>query len=271
MIYLRRRDRLSNWFCDFCFARGLAQRFGYRLATPPMPGFSATSKIIQGEDVYGPVVCWQGNWPFDGHSGRRLVREELFRAPGQRIRLDGLFQRFELIADVREEIRGDWLRLDGAMPTRAAGDFLICLRLGDGDGKSKKMANGIKGMDQADADLNEAEIRRLVRTVRHERLYLLTGALGDPLVAAVRDLGAEVVYLGGMAAFRFIHSFQKVAIGQSAFQWWAAFLGAAREIYFPKIDLGAWSHPEPAVLAHDPAHWGIDLRVMDEPRYIYDW
>lgn len=118
--------------------------------------------------------------------------------------------------------------------------------------------------------LNEAEIRRLVRTVGHERLYLLTDAPGHPLVAAVRDLGAEVVSLGGMADFRFIHSFQKVAICQSTFHWWAAFLGAAREIYFPPCDRGVWGHPEPAVLAHDPCHYGIDLRV-DEERYIYDW
>ena len=118
--------------------------------------------------------------------------------------------------------------------------------------------------------LNEAEIRRLVRTVGHERLYLLTDAPGHPLVAAVRDLGAEVVSLGGMADFRFIHSFQKVAICQSTFHWWAAFLGAAREVYFPPCDRGVWSHPEPALLAHEPGHHGIDVRV-DEARYIYDW
>lgn len=271
MIHLHRHAGLGSWLFEYGFARVLAGRFRFAMAALPMPGFLATSKNIQGEDVYGPEIRWQGNWPFDAHSGRRLAWAELYQAPGQRIRMDGLFQRWELIAEAREEIREDWLRVADPLPVRQSGDFLICLRLESENGKLPKMADGIAGMDHAHGELNETEIRRLVRTVRHERLFLVTDAPGDPLLAAVRDLGGEVVSLGGMAAFRFIHSFQKVAIGQSAFHWWATFLGATREIYFPKIERGPWSHPEPAVLAHDPAHWGIDLRVMDDERYIYDW
>ena len=109
-----------------------------------------------------------------------------------------------------------------------------------------------------------------MRTVPHERLHIVTDAPGHPLVAAVQDLGAEVFHEGPMADFRCIQAFQKIAICQSTFHWWAAFLGAAREIYYPRDDRGPWSHPVPAHLAHEPGHYGIDLRV-DEARYIYDW
>lgn len=281
MILLRRRARLGNWLFQYTFARLLAQRFGYRLLALPMHGFPRAFAGVRGDVVYGPEVCWQGNWPFDAYSGRRLVREEFFQAPGQRVTLDGLFQRWELFAEAREEIRGDWLRVDGALPVRASGDFAICLRLGErggkgmvngqmADGKGGKVEDGKDGVKREDGVLTEAEIRRLVRTVGHERLYVVTDAPGHPLVAAVGDLGAEVVSGKAMEDFRFIQSFQKVAIGQSAFHWWAAFLGGAREIYFPRCDRGWWSHPEPAHLAHEPSHYGIDLRV-DEERYIYDW
>ena len=44
---------------------------------------------VRGDEVYGPEVRWQGNWPFDAYSGRRLAREELLQAPGQRLTLAG--------------------------------------------------------------------------------------------------------------------------------------------------------------------------------------
>ena len=118
--------------------------------------------------------------------------------------------------------------------------------------------------------MSEEEIRRLVRTVGHERLYFVTDRPEHPLFTRLRDLPGEVVSGSVMEDFRFIQSFQKIAIGQSAFQWWAAFLSEAREIYFPKMNRGLWSHPEPATLAWEPGHYGTDLRV-DEERYIYDW
>ena len=119
--------------------------------------------------------------------------------------------------------------------------------------------------------LTEGEIRRLVAKVEHTELHWLVDDPEDPMLGRIRDLGGVVHCLGGMEDFRLIHSFQKVAIGQSAFQWWAAFLGAAREIYFPPINRGIWSHPEPADLVTDPWWWGIDLRVPDDERYIYGW
>jgi hypothetical protein len=274
MIVLRRRGNLWNWLFQYCFARVLAGRFGYRVVALPVLGFPGTFAEARGEEVYGSEARWQGQWPFDAYSGRRLAREELLQAPGQRLTLDGLFQRWELIAEAREEIRGDWLRVDGALPVRASGDFAICVRLGErrtkADGGMENGKDGKDGVKESDGVLTEAEIRRLARTVGHERLYLVTDAPGHPLVAGLRDLRAEVVSLGGMEEFRFIHSFQKVAIGQSTLHWWAAFLGAAREVYFPPCDRGVWGHPEPAHLAHEPGHWGIDLRV-DEERYVYDW
>jgi len=271
VILLRRRDRHGNWLFEYYFARVLAQQFGYRLAAFPMAGFAGTRAEVVGEEVFGPQARWGGNWPFDAHSGRRLDRGELFLAPGQRLTLDGLFQRWELIAEAREEIKEDWLRVDGAGSVRGSGDFAIALRLGAGGGMEEGGGvDGKEGVQWRHGVLSEAEIRRLVRTVEHERLYLVTDVPEHPLVVAVRDLGAEVVSGAVMDDFRCIHSFQKVALCQSTFHWWAAFLGAAREIYFPRCDRGVWGHPEPAVLAHEPGHYGIDLRV-DEERYIYDW
>ena len=281
MVFLRRRRLLGEWLFQYCFARVLARRFGYRLAALPVAGFPGTLAEMPGEEVYGPVGCWQGQWPFEAWSGRRLERAELGQAPGQRLTLDGGFQRFEFIAEAREEIRGDWLRMDGAEAMRPSGDFAIALEAGgsmdDGKAERKPRAMGAGGKGkrddgkEADGLLTEEGIRRLVGTVGHERLYFVTDRPGHPLLGRLRDLRGEVIEADGLAGLRCLRSFPKVALGQSALHWWAAFLGEAREIYFPRCDRGPWSHPEPAHLAHEPGHYGIDLRVRDEARYIYDW
>ena len=112
MISLRRRDHIGSCLFEFCFARILAERFGYRLEAVPLGGFPGTRTLVAGEDVFGPVALWEGMWPFDGHGGQPLTRAELHESPGARVTVAGSFQRFELFADRREEIRNDWLRLD---------------------------------------------------------------------------------------------------------------------------------------------------------------
>ena len=146
-----------------------------------------------------------------------------------------------------------------------------------GDRADKKItaddleANAEERKLQKASRLTEDEIRRLVKTVSHTSLHFLVDDPNDPMLERLKDLRATVHCIGGMEDFRLIHSFQKVAIGQSSFQWWAAFLGRAREIYFPPTDRGIWSHPEPADLITDPWWWGIDLRVPGDGRYIYEW
>ncbi len=165
--------------------------------------------------------------------------------------LAGEFQRFDLFADVRERVREDWLRLEVPLPVRPAGDLLLAVREGD-------------------AMMTETDIRKLA-ALAPGRVHFLTDREHDPLRQALRDLGGEWHVEDGLDALRLAHSFQRIAFCQSALIWWGAFLGAGREIYFPKIDTGHWSHPAPAKFAYEPAHYGIDLRVPDEERYIYDW
>ena len=193
--------------------------------------------------------------------------------------LSGAFQRFELVSKWREDIRNSWLPLRKPFAPRQGGDFLVCAGCDSHMGERGRIM-----MDEDDyvsvneqvalrrgARLTEAEIRRLVKTVSHTRLHFLVDDPNDPMLERLKDLRGTVHCNGGMEDFRLIHSFQKVAIGQSSFQWWAAFLGKAREIYFPPIDRGIWSHPEPADLITDPWWWGIDLRVPGDARSIYDW
>ena len=271
MIHLHRHGRVSSRLSQYCFARVLASRFSYALDAGPAVGFSGSRKRVDGEQVIGPEVMWTGHWPMEAYSNRKLDSAELFQAPGAKVTLSGFFQRFEFIAGVRDEAREDWLKLDDPLPVRGDGDFLVCLRREENPQEARALGDPVTQPPVDYLTLQVEEIRGLVKTVRPREFHVVTEQAQHPAIGLLRDLHPIVHVERGMEAFRLIHSFQKVAIGQDALDWWAAFLGRAREIYFPKIERGPWSHPEPAALAHDPAHWGIDLRVTDDPRYVYDW
>ena len=225
-----------------------------------------------------PIIRLSGQWPFDARTGRRLEVKEARKLADSIHQLYGQFQRYDLIAAHKDEIRNDWLRLENPPAARSPRALLICVscsgHMADKGAKIDADDFVAKREDaalRAARRLTEGEIRRLVGKVEHTELHWLVDDPDDPMLTRLMDVGGVVHCRGGMEDFRLIHSFQKVAIGQSAFQWWAAFLGAAREIYFPPIDRGIWSHPEPADLITDPWWWGIDLRVPNDARYIYDW
>ncbi len=266
MINLRRHRDFSKALHPYCFARILAERFGYALEVVGLRYFPGTCATVKGDEVFGPPIHWSGQWPFETLSGRRIESAELEIAPGGRLILTGEFQRFGLIAAERERIREDWLLLPERRPVRPVGDFAISLLPADHDADSAHTFD----LTSQGGQLTEGQIRRLAATVPHKDLYLIVERRANERIASLRDLRPKIIVASGIEAVHALQSFQKLAIGQSTLAWWAAFLGDASEVYFPPCENGPWSHPEPAFHVTDPKHHGIDLRV-DEKRYIYDW
>jgi hypothetical protein len=270
MITFLQRGRLGNLLSQWAFARLLAERWAYAFDAPRINGFPGTGQAVTGTRILSSLAVWDGQWPNDAFSGRRIDPTELWHAPNAMLTLRGFFQRFELIASKREEITHDWFRLEAPLPRRPAGDFLICLRLTDY--AARKGLRVEKELDSLpNSILQEEEIRRLARTVSHRELHIVTDQPDHEILEKLADLGAEIHSGHTLHDFRLIHSFQKVAICQSTFHWWATFLGRAREIYFPPLTRGIWSKGERVAPLGSPIHYGIDLRVPDDPRYVYDW
>lgn len=258
MIQLSFQQGFGSSAMAYCFARHSATRWGYAFRSLGLPGFTESRAELKGRELLGPRVRWDGQWPREAQSGRSVVAGELEIGPEAWLTLSGEFQRFELIADVRDEVREDWLKLDGG--AQDAG-LLICVREGDVD-----LLGKVRGKEDGTAD-----IRRLAKLAKRGKLHFLTDLKTDPLREKLRDLGGTWHVETGVEAIRLAKGFSRIAFCQSALYWWGAFLGDAREIYFPKIATGLWSHPEPAKFAYDPPHHGIDLRVTDEKRWVYDW
>ena len=259
MVHIRHFGGLGNMLGQYCFGRSLAERFGYMMPAAPITGLPQTLRGIKGEMFIAPNLEIGGQWPQDASTCRNLDPGELEIPPASVVTVNGWFQRFELYRDIRDRIQNDWLAVPVAPPPRAAGDFAICLR------------TRVSDMFEAECTTTEDEVRRLSRILAGGRLFLIADDCEHPLIHALRDLNGEMLVADLFEQFLLVRSFQKVAFCQDALFWWATFLGCAREIYFPKCDRGIWSHAEPAPLGQAPWWHGIDLRVSDEERYIYDW
>ena len=261
MITISFQQRLGSAAMGYCFARTLAMRWGFAFRSIGVEGFAESRVALKGRKLLGPRVRWDGQWPREAQSGRQVTAGELETGPEAWLTLSGEFQRFELIAGVREEVREHWLNLDDADSKAQDAGLLICVREGE-----VSLLGKLVGKEDGTAD-----IRRLAGLAKRGKLHFLTDLKNDPLREKLRDLGGAWHLKTGVEAIRLAKRFSRIAFCQSALYWWGAFLGDAREIYFPKIDKGPWSHPEPAKFAYEPGHHGIDLRVMDEKRWVYDW
>jgi hypothetical protein len=260
---------------QYAFGRLLAERFGYRLKAECLPMFPGTRGCINGEEVFSPNLSWFGNWPIT-EDWRPATREHLHTPPAGRLCLRGSFQRFEFFGENRARIRDDWFRIEPRL-LRPAHDFAISLESPSDPNEgalalsAERMAPDDDAVLFRDSFLTAAEIRRLAKSVLHRNLFIVIDKLApDWIQEDLQDLKPTFVSRGEFGNFLFLLGFQKIAISQSVAHWWAAFLSEAREVYFPPCDRGYWMHPGLPVLAHEPPHHGIDLRV-DEPRFIYDW
>lgn len=262
MISIQVADSVTESLSAYCFGRVLAERFGFYCAFPQLRNLVRDWQS-RGTRHIGTEVIWSGQWPFEYLTGRKLHPEELCISPNARLRLFSGFHRWELFAEETDRIREQWLAPLQGVRRRPAQELAVALSLPAGKpGDDEKPAGNC---------LTEHEIRRLVRAVKPSQLVLIASRADHPLLAALADLSPSVAICAGWSQILLIRSFQKVALSQDATHWWGAFLGEAAEIYFPPLDRGPWSHPEPAHLSHEPSWHGIDLRVPANSRYSYDW
>ncbi len=95
----------------------------------------------------------------------------------------------------------------------------------------------------------------------HERVFICTDDTSDPFLKRFKKYNAVVCRTNPLSNLKLTMAARKIVISQSTFCWWAAFLSQAKEIYFPRPLEGFWSASEQKDF--------IDLRVVDEDRYIY--
>jgi hypothetical protein len=245
---------LGNWLFQYCFGRILAERLGYRLDAPAIPGIPGTYERVDGAD-------YSENSP-------RVLRGQkpdvsFLLSPGEKhhLLLTGYFQRYEYYLPYRSHIR-KWLAIEDNIPVDITpNDVVVSMRRG----RDYVPRYGLPLTYYDDA----------MSSLEYDRVFVCTNEPDDPFVkhfcrkyAAVLRGGSfqggkrRLGHLSGaLDNLVFIEKFSKIVMSNSSFPWWAAFLSDAAEVIGPRPAAGLWS-------ADDPISRDISLEV-NEPRYRF--
>lgn len=242
MIRVIYDGNLGNNLFQYCFARLLAERMGYRLQADPIPGFVRTRDVVSGAIHHaGPPIVLRGQRPdlsvLDGSDPQREVV------------LTGYFQRSGYYTPYRETIR-DWLVIDAGY--------------GEGDIGEDDVVVGVRrGRDYIPRHgLPLSYYEEALSGLTYSRVHICSDSPNDPFVKYLaKRYAATVRPAGALDNLAFIRRFRKIVISNSTFLWWAAFLSDAQIIVFPRPANGFWS-------ATEPLSKNISLE-LDDPRYRY--
>jgi hypothetical protein len=81
----------------------------------------------------------------------------------------------------------------------------------------------------------------ILRSIRLGRVFITSDEPFHPIIDAFRPYAPILVKNDGAGqTMAFINRFSRIAISESTYSWWAAYLSNANEIYFPLSKTGLW-------------------------------
>lgn len=234
VVYIDRYlGRLGNQLFQFCLGKILSKELGIPFITPPIKGFPETY-LHQNEKT-----------PRNGKS-RELkghvikFNNILSKNTRRNIRLNGFFIRYEYYKNYTDDIKY-WLRFDEEIGQQDPNDIVLHIRLNNPEGY-----------------LPFEYYEDALATTTFNNVYICTNAPEDPFIVKFEKYNPIIIKRPYLDDFKFITSFNKIAIAQSSFSWWAAFLSKAEEIYMPLPNKGYMSSERP------DCQWKVE-----EERYHY--
>ena len=271
-------DGWGNKLLQYCFARSLGRELDYFVKCRQLPYLKNSGNFnYEGTKIFEPVV------QIGHHSKYRhyVDIEELKDMTPCSFNIRSYLEYYPNIEKYKNEIVTDWCYIHNNMTS----DDLTPLR------------NNFKQHDGnrfTPVDIESITSNDLVLSIRLGRDYLgqhryrlLTGdyfkiildnteydrvfiTSQDPYNNILADLlPYNPVYLdhtNAINTFNFVRLFNNIALSQSTYSWWAAYLSDADNIYFPITKDGPWSYG-----INQRSKWK-DFRhdlMVDEPRYKY--
>lgn len=268
-------DGWGNMLLQQCFARTLAHETGYQLTSRKIPYLINSGNYnMSGVAVDSPTI----NITHTGKYRHYVDLEEIKQHMPCKFHIRSYLEHYPTIKKYKQQIKNDWVYIHNNM----SADNISTLR-----GK-------FKTADNTPVDVEEITDKDLVLSIRLGRDYLgmhryrlLVGdyfrivldnceynrlfiTSQDPFNPILRNLYEHnpifLEHVSPMHTFNFVRLFNKIAISQSTYSWWAAYLSHANEIYFPITKDGPWSYgknqkPKWKDFKHD--------LMVDESRYKY--
>lgn len=208
--------------------------------------FSDVRLQVPGRDIrvpqYRQVMGEQLHWNGHGLNLDWLLRHGADR----RIVLRGYFQRSEYYLPWRERIRG-WLRLP-----RVAGE------IEPGPGDIVLHLRRSYDMRVLGRQITLRYYEEILEGHAFERIFVCGLGLDAETRARLARFNPIWLDLDAVATLRLLQAASQIAIANSTFSWWGAWLSDATRIFFPRPVRGYWSPERPEVALEVP-----------EARYCY--
>lgn len=271
MIKLRHYfGRLGNRMLQFASMYALSRRTGYRLSVPAIGEFPLT-----GEEVGNTVYPQEDNvYVIPSSGGNHLDYSRLDLDPRRPMQRESYWENIYNFHSYRTELKRIFglpeLDLSKHEMSRIGSnaytsfetdriterDLVISLRLGD-------FLRPIVKTNPPHRLLLYDYFRFVLAHCPHDRLFITSDEPFHPFVNEFKRHDPILVHhQNPLATMSFVTKFKKVAISQSTFSWWCAYLSEASEVYYPIPKVGPWSVGTPWTV-HD-----LYLR-LHSPSYRY--
>ncbi|MCG3770220.1 MAG: hypothetical protein JW384_01363 [Nitrosomonadaceae bacterium] len=247
-------SRVGNHMMQYASLYSLAKRLDYQLTIPPIEGFRNTFEPPAGGRAFdtpnSPLVIESRHFlhyeTIDPHTGRTIVNHEcsyfenIYNFHDRRNELVSIFTLppHSLASYAFYRLRAGTLR-----PTRLTSisprDIVISLRLGDFLFVPNATPRWKQRVYSRFLGFEYFEI--ILRAARFGRLFITSDEPFHPLVSAFQKYDPILVRNDSpIKTMAFINRFNRIAISESTYSWWAAYLTDAEEIYYPISKSGLW-------------------------------
>lgn len=268
-VEVRFVGHLGNNLFQYALGRVLAEELGHALicvAPDERPGFDRVERASGIQDRLGSLTAHFADVPLAlpgreieapqrrhvlgdrlDWNGHGIDLEHLLRTGrDSRIVLRGYFQRTELYQPYRERIRR-WFALPPQAGDLQPGprDIVIHLRRS----YDMRVLNRMLSLDFYE---------QVLETASFERVYVCGLGIDETVRARLARFSPVYRELDAPATLRLLQRAQQIAIANSTFSWWGAWLSDAERIFFPRPVRGMWSADRPEIALEVP-----------EPRYCY--
>lgn len=271
-------DGWGNMLLQQCFARTLAHELDYRVYSRKIPHLINSGNYnTDGKEFNSPTINI-------GHKSkyRHYVDiEELRSMTPCKFNIHSYLEHYPTIEKYKQHIKEDWVYInnpytresfenlhdkfyqmqgDIKQPVQIANiepdDLVLSIRLG----------RDYLGMHRYRLLVGDY-FRIVLNSVEYNRLFITSQDPFNPILRNLYEYNPVFVeHVSPMHTFNFVRLFNKIALSQSTYSWWAGYLSDATEIYFPITKDGPWSYGK-----HQKAKWK-DYRhdlMVNEPRYKY--
>lgn len=246
--------RLGNHMMQYASLYSLAKHLDYQLTIPPIEGFRNTLEPHSGGRAFNTpnslYVIKSRHFlnyeDFDPHLCRTIVNhdcsyyENIYNFHERRNELISIFKlpRYRLANYAFYRLRAGEL-CSTKVTFVSPRDLVISLRLGDfvfvpdaTERWKKRVYSRFLGYEYFDI---------ILRTAQYGQLFITSDEPFHSLANAFQKYEPILVQNDTpIRTMSFINRFNRIAISESTYCWWAAYLTNAEEIYYPISKNGAW-------------------------------